>query len=99
MSAITTPEGISTDMPSASSSDQKSEAGSPRYRHVTRPSLGSNRGGITLRRKSGSTRTSLSEITKKSFRDFGTILSSVNTLAFGHSGGPEITIRDRKSVV
>src|SRR6266568_149861 len=69
MSAITTPEGISTDIPRASSRDQKSAVGSPRYKHVTSPSLRSNKGGITLRRKSRSTRTSLSEITKKSLRE------------------------------
>src|SRR5207247_7156629 len=93
MSAMTTPEGISTDIPRASSRDQKSALGSPRYKHVTSPSLRSKRGGITLRRKSCSTRTSLSEITKKSLRERGIILSSVQTFALGHTGGPEDTMR------
>ena len=63
ISATITPAGISTDIPSASSCDQKPLAGTPWYRQVTRPTLGFNSGGMTLRRKSGPTRTSLSLIT------------------------------------
>src|SRR2546430_17265736 len=42
-------------------------------------------GGITLRRKSRSTRTSLSEITRKSFRESEIILSNVKTRSEEHT--------------
>ena len=64
MSATITPDGISTDIPRASSCDQKSRVGMPSYMHVTSPTFWSKSGGNTLRRKSGRTRTSLSLMTK-----------------------------------
>src|SRR6266567_3365836 len=87
MSATITPEDISTERPSASSHDQKSDAGIPRYMQVTRPALGSSRGGIVLRKKSGATRTSLSLMMKYERDESAIILSSEKTLAFGQTGG------------
>src|SRR5262245_33818602 len=91
MSATTTPDDISTDSPSASSEDQKSEAGIPRYIHVIRPTFGSRRGGIVLRRKSGATRTSLSLMMKYDRLETAIIFCSEKTFAFGQVGGPEST--------
>src|ERR1700739_4310567 len=89
MSATMTPADISTESPSASSEDQKSEAGTPRYMQVTRPTFGFRRGGIALRRKSGATRTSLSLMTKYECLESAIILCSEKTLALGHVGGPD----------
>src|SRR5215475_3705745 len=89
MSATITPVDISTDKPSASSVDQKSDEGIPRYMHVTRPTFGSRSGGIVLRRKSGATRTSLSLITKYDRSVTAIIFCSENTFAFGQVGGPD----------
>src|ERR1700758_2689198 len=91
MSATSTPDGISTDMPKLSSNDQKSLAGIPRYKQVTRPTFESKSGGITWRRKSGLTTTSLSLMMKYEWLEAAIILSSENTLALGHVGGPERT--------
>ncbi len=93
MSATITPDDISTERPSASSQDQKSDAGMPRYMQVTRPTLGSRRGGMVLRRKSGATRTSLSLMMKYERDEAAIILSSENTLALGQGGGPERIMR------
>src|SRR5437764_861475 len=78
MSATITPDDISTDSPSASSDDQKSDAGMPRYMHVTSPTFGSSSGGIVLRRKSGATPTSLSLMMKYSREEAAIILSREN---------------------
>src|ERR1700745_1001774 len=93
MSATMTPEDISTDKPSASSDDQRSDAGMPRYMHVTSPAFGSSNGGMVLRRKSGATRTSLSLMTKYDRSLSAIIFSSEKTLAFGQVGGPDNTTR------
>src|SRR2546428_8644644 len=93
MSATRTPDGISTDMPSASSTDQKSAAGIPAYGQVTSPTAGSKSGGIILRRKSGAASTSLSLMTKWELVAAEIIFSSEKTLALGHVGGPESTTR------
>src|SRR5690348_11784731 len=79
MSATITPDDISTESPSASSRDQKSAAGMPRYMQVTSPVLGSRSGGIVLRRKSGSTLTSLSLMMKYEREEAAIILSSEKT--------------------
>src|SRR5208283_1307624 len=84
MSATITPDDISTDSPSASSRDQKSDAGMPRYIQVTNPAFESSKGGIVLRRKSGATLTSLSLMMKYEHEDAAIILSSEKTLALGH---------------
>src|SRR5580704_1857311 len=93
MSATITPDDISTESPSASSRDQKSAAGTPRYMHVTSPAFDSSRGGIVWRRKSGATLTSLSLMMKNSFDEAAIILSSEKTLALGQAGRPETIIR------
>src|ERR1700733_4917317 len=92
MSATITPEDISMDSPSASSDDQMSDAGIPRYIHVTRPTLGSNRDGMTFRRKSDEACTSLSVITKYDRFVAAIIFSKEKVLAFGKVGGPVNTI-------
>src|SRR5215470_20069304 len=91
ISATTTPDDISTDSPSASKEDQKSEAGIPRYMHVIRPTFGSSSGGIVLRKKLGATRTSLSLMMKYDRLETVIIFSSEKTFALGHVGGPEST--------
>src|SRR5271157_27860 len=93
MSATITPLDISTESPRASSHDQKSEAGIPRYMHVTRPAFGSSKGGIVWRRKSGATLTSLSLMMKYERDEAAIILSSEKTLALGQDGGPETISR------
>src|SRR5207253_8434217 len=94
MSATITPEGISTDIPSASNTDQKSCAGIPRYKQVTRPTFESSNGATMLRKKSGRTSTSLSLRTTYGFDDVCSILLSEKTFAFGQVGTPETTMRD-----
>src|ERR1700745_552426 len=89
MSATITPDDISTERPRASSDDQKSEAGTPRYMQVTSPTFGSRRGERVLRGKFGATRTSPALITKQDRFVAAIIFSSENTLAFGQVGGPE----------
>src|SRR5450631_3878020 len=89
MSATITPDDISTERPRASSQDQKSDAGIPRYMQVTNPTLGSRSGGMVLRKKSGATRTSLSLMMKYERDEAAIILSSENTLALGQVGGPD----------
>src|SRR6516165_9135317 len=92
-SATITPEDISTERPSASSEDQKSDAGIPRYMQVISPTFGFSKGVIVLRRKLGATRTSLSLMMKYERVEALIIFSSEYTFAFGHSGGPEKIIR------
>src|SRR5438270_2443234 len=89
MSATITPDDISTERPRASSQDQKSEAGMPRYMQVTSPTPESRSGGIVLRKKSGATWTSLSLMMKYARNEAAIILSREKTLALGQAGGPE----------
>src|SRR5580704_7388542 len=93
MSATITPDDISTERPRASSRDQKSDAGMPRYMQVTRPMERSRRGGIVLRKKSGATRTSLSLMMKYDRDEAAIILSKEKTLALGQAGGPDRIMR------
>src|SRR5262245_1777734 len=93
--ATRTPDGISIDMPSASTADQKPPAGTPRYRQVTTPTRGLSKGRTTSFKQSGSTHTSLSVITRYGDEATSSIFSSANTFAFGQVGSPEKTTRVR----
>src|SRR5262245_733328 len=83
MFATRTPEGISTDMPSASSLDQEPPEATPRYRQVTTPLRGSSNGVTTSRRQLGRTQTSLSVITRYEALAHASICSRANTFALG----------------
>src|SRR5262245_5383448 len=89
--ATSTPDGISTDIPSASRFDQKPPAETPRYKQVTTPTSEESKGATTCMMQFGATCTSLSVITRYAPALWSIILSSANTFAFGYSGSPEKT--------